>query len=149
MAVTEDRLAAPAVARDIAELERLWQAPAARPRRAPARWRRAVGGSWLAVFLAIGLFEPTPSNPDAAIPAWGAASTAGFFVLLAATVAGLARRRAWAFATSAAAGLVGAALAYACRASGHHLGSWWLAELGMFAAVTAVSLGAGRAARRA
>jgi hypothetical protein len=43
------------------------------------------------------------------------------------------------FAAAAFAGPLGMLLAVECRAAEHHLGNWWLAELGATAALTGLA----------
>lgn len=149
MATTEDRLT------EIQRLESMWIQPDAPPARSragkvgavPATWVRSIAKAWVAAMVAIFLFEPAPSDPHAAIPAWALAAGVALLASLGLMFLGAARRRAWTFRASAIAGSLGMALAYECRASGHHLGAWWLVELGVFAALTAGSLVALRALR--
>jgi hypothetical protein len=93
---------------------------------------------------------PVPADEaDAPLVWWDAV----YLLLAVALVVGpgfLAARlahvpRGW--ACSAVAGGLGVILGIACRASGHHLGSWWLLETAAFAAVAAVSV-AGAMSRR-
>ena len=71
MSVIEDRFR-PRVSDEVAELEALWEAPAARPRarrRRSLEWmRRPLGFLWGAVLVSLFL-APAPEG-DVAIPAW-------------------------------------------------------------------------------
>ena len=126
------------------ELERLWSAPAAAPatrsRRTLPSLGSIVAALWGAFLLAVLAFEPTPS-PHVVTPAWVVATFCAFWLALIAA-GGLAWMRLprSALTASACAGLLGVAIGYACRTTGHHLGSWWLAEAGACAALAAMSL---------
>jgi len=135
------------------DLERLWAAPAVpepslvrgRRRRFPTVPGRAVGGGWIAFFLGVRLFEPAPTH-EAATPLWGEVVVASFVLALAvgALVGPLFVR--FGFAAATIGGSLGMVVAIACRATGHHMGAWWLVELGVAAALTGLA-GAGLAQR--
>jgi hypothetical protein len=148
--------------RDLDELELLWQAPARpHPETAPAPrlrdrlWHLATSGRALAVAWATAIVvlgaAPVPADEaDAPLVWWDAVYllvAVGIVVgpgFLAARLAHIPR--GW--ACSAVAGGLGVILGIGCRATEHHLGSWWLLETAAFAAVAAVSV-AGAASRRA
>jgi peptidoglycan/LPS O-acetylase OafA/YrhL len=154
MATTEDRLTE--------ELEKLYRSPAARPpdsgpepEPAPApahsevfaKDARRLLFTWAAVIGVILLFEPTPDNPNVAIPAWAEFAAVGFLSALFATVFGLGNRRPWALRASLVAVGFGAVLAIACAATDHHTGGWWAYELGAFGMLGAMTMGAARRLR--
>jgi hypothetical protein len=131
---------------EIRALEELWAAPAAAepPAAAPRRLSlpdvpgSLVAAGWVAFFTLVLLFEPA-AEPGAAIPAWAV----GVFLLEVALLlgaAGIGPLLAPAgFAAAALAGPLGMLLAVECRAASHHLGNWWLAELGATAALTGIA----------
>ena len=131
---------------EIRALEELWAAPAAaEPRVRTAReWSlpivpgRLVAVGWVAFFTLALLFEPA-AEPGATIPSW---AVAVFLVEVALLLgaAGLGPLLSQAgFAAAALAGPLGMLLAVECRAAAHHLGNWWLAELGATAALTGLA----------
>jgi hypothetical protein len=140
----------PATTRDrvdeIRALEELWAAPAAAEPRVPkARsWSlpavpgQLVAVGWVAFFTLALLFEPA-AEPGAAIPAWAVAVfLVEIALLLGAAGIGPLLSQAG-FAAAALAGPLGMLLAVECRAASHHLGNWWLAELGATAALAGLA----------
>ena len=141
------------------ELELIWEASAAEP--TPARllwdrtWRAAtrrwtLAGAWIVAIGVLGA-APVPADEADAPLVWWDFVALGGVVAAVVGVGFLAARlarvpRGW--ACSAVAGGLGVLLGIECRASGHHLGTWWLVEAAAFAAVLAVSV-AGAASRRA
>lgn len=136
------------------ELEALWAAPAARrPRRSVAArlspWLvRALVLSWAAVLVAVVGFAPA-ANPEAATPLWADVTlTAWSVALLAGAVLG---RMGYGLAGLAGSGIsagCGVVLGYACRATEHHVGSWWLFETAAFAGLALLSVACLAARRR-
>lgn len=131
---------------EIHALEELWAAPAAGEPHAPEAPRRTlpvvpgqvVAAGWVAFFTLALLFEPA-AEPGASIPAWAVAVFLLEVALLLAA-AGIGPLFAQAgFAAAALAGPLGILLAVECRAAAHHLGNWWLAELGAAAALTGLA----------
>jgi hypothetical protein len=131
---------------EIRALEELWAAPAAaEPRVAKARsWSlpavpgQLVAVGWVAFFTLALLFEPA-AEPGAAIPAWAVAVfLVEIALLLGAAGIGPLLSQAG-FAAAALAGPLGMLLAVECRAASHHLGNWWLAELGATAALAGLA----------
>lgn len=134
---------------DVRALEELWAAPAAvepAPLEQGRRWSLPlvpgglVAAGWVAFFTLVLLFEPA-AEPGAAIPSW---AVAVFLVEVALLLgaAGLGPVFAQAgFAAAALAGPLGMLLAVECRTASHHLGNWWLAELGATAALTGLAAG--------
>jgi hypothetical protein len=137
----------------IQELERLWAAPAARRRPRPlavalAHLPRAIALAWLVFVAGVFALEPA-SNPAATVPVWAEATLAAFWLaLLCAGVLALVRLSGPALAGSAAAGLVGIVVGYACGATDHHLGAWWMVEAGVCGTLGLLSLAALAARRR-
>jgi hypothetical protein len=81
-------------------------------------------------------------------PVWAEVARAGFWTaLLSAAMLAWFRRTGPALGVSAVAGFVGLGVAYACSATGHHLGSWWLVEAAACGALGLLSIVA-LAARR-
>lgn len=127
MVVTEERLAP---ARRI-DVERIWM--------------KRLGIAWAVVVTAIYSFEPAPTNPNAPVQLWAAVTGIVFLATLGAMAVTAVRRHRLMFGISAFGGVLGMVLAYACLASGHHLGAWWLVELGAFGGLTTMSIAADRA----
>ncbi|HEU4450426.1 MAG TPA: hypothetical protein VFR63_10665 [Gaiellaceae bacterium] len=133
---------------EIHALEELWEAPPAVQRaRRPAKTRRwtlppvpgrLLAAGWIAFFTLALLLEPA-AEPGAAVPAWAVAVfLVELALLLGAAGAGALFSRAG-FAAATLAGPLGMALAVECRTAAHHLGSWWLVELGATAALTGLA----------
>jgi peptidoglycan/LPS O-acetylase OafA/YrhL len=142
MAMTRDRLQAVEEREELQELEELYQAsPDVEPPRGDALtdWCRRLLFGWLAVIGSIIVFEPAPSNPNAAVPAWGNVLLVAFFVALAAALAGLSRRRPWALRASVVAGGLGIAVGAACALTDHHVGFWSAYEIAAFSGLAAAS----------
>jgi hypothetical protein len=130
---------------EVEELERLWNAPAARragPRRVATVLSRATAVGWAALVVAVVALSPAPS-PEAVAPIWAEALVVTFWTgLMAAAMLAWFRIGGAALAVSAFAGLLGVGLGYACRATEHHLGAWWIAEAGACGALAALSIAA-------
>jgi hypothetical protein len=142
MVVVTERLPKAPARVDVDELERLWEAPAREPSRSRAAGRRllawAVPVAWIAAIVSLSVLEPTPH--DLQIPGWvDALSTIFFLVLAGSAFAALLRRAPIALAGSLAAAGIGIVLAWSCRSTAHHLGSWWLVELAVFSGLAALS----------
>jgi hypothetical protein len=135
---------------EVDELEALWRAPAAAPPRRAAGhlyrslWWMLIAG-WPAALLFLIAAAPESNAPA---PLW-ADALAGifFFALLAAPFLGHLGGGLGVIAATVAGG-IGIALGVACRATEHHVGSWWMVETGMFATLTAVGLACLAARRR-
>jgi hypothetical protein len=130
----------------IRELEELWAAPSApEPARRSSHARSLpqipgalVAGGWLAFFAMVLVAEPAPSA-DVHTPLWGDLLVgANLVALFAAALVGPLFGR-FGFAAAGIAGCLGMAIAIACTATGHHAGNWWLAELGVTAALTGLA----------
>ena len=128
---------------ELQALEELWAAPALgeKPERR-ARLPRVPGalmvGSWLVFYFAVLPFEPEPA-PGMSNPAWGTALVVTMIVtLLAAAAVGPAFSKVG-FGLAAAGGVLLSAIAVACNATDHHMGSWWLAELTAAAVLTGLA----------
>lgn len=111
----------------------------ARPAHDLTRRLRWLSTAWIAALAVLWTFQPVPSNP-APHPWWAWMTYVAFLASLGAMFVGAARRRSWALGFSAIAGGLGMVLAYACLATDHHLGAWWLVEMGTFAGLTAASV---------
>ena len=131
---------------ELRALEKLWAAPAfgelpmprARRHGLPSVPGRLVAAGWVAFFTLALLFEPA-AEPGAAVPAWAVAVFL-LEVTLLLGAAGIGPLFAQAgFAAATLAGPLGILVAVECRASAHHLGNWWLAELGATAALTGLA----------
>jgi hypothetical protein len=137
--------------RELAELEALWQAPAARkaaPRRRNLdRLKRPLGFAWGAVLLSLFL-APAPAE-EVATPwyAWvllGAFTVAvvGMFAVFATSGMGLG------FGASLVAGALGLAIGVGCLATEHHAGGWAAYEISAFSGLFLASAAGLFAARR-
>jgi hypothetical protein len=145
MVVVTERLPEAPARAEVDELERIWEAPARKPsRRRSARLRPIawfVPIAWIAALVSLSVLEPTPH--DLQIPGWvDALSTIFFLVLAASAFAALVRRAPIALAGSLGAAGIGVVLAWSCRSTAHHLGSWWLVELAVFSGLAALSASA-------
>jgi hypothetical protein len=141
---------------EIRELEALWAAPAAaepQPMTARRRSLPLVPGallavSWVAFFVVVETFAPAP-EPGMTWPAWSIAVQLVMIGLLLAGAGfgGLFGKAGFGAATLA--GVLLIPLAVNCRAAEHHLGNWWLAELGAAIALTGLAaVGLGQRLRR-
>ena len=130
---------------DLRALEELWAAPAygeseARPRRLPLVPGMLLAAGWLTFFTVAIAFQPAP-EPGMTWPAWvTAVSVVEILLLLGAAAVGPAFAKLG-FAGAALAGPLGILLAVHCRAAEHHLGNWWLVELGAAIALTGLAVG--------
>lgn len=128
---------------DLRALEELWAAPAlgeppVQRRRLPLVPGGLLVAGWLAFFFVLLPYEPQP-EPGMSNPAWGTALIVSLFVVLfAAGAVGPLLSRAG-FALAGSAGLLLAVIAVACRATTHHMGSWWLAELAAAVVLTGLA----------
>jgi hypothetical protein len=140
----QPRRAAPAADDELVrELEQLWRRPVAEPPSAPRQSRvypvalRALVFGWPAFLIFISLAIP-PGN-EALTPTWVDAASVG--LILALVGAGALAFFPWiALGLSGLAGGLGIAVGIACRATEHHLGSWWLVETAGFSALAALSV---------
>jgi hypothetical protein len=129
---------------EIRALEELWAAPAAeepKPRQTKRRLPLVPGGlvaaGWIAFFVATS-FAPPP-EPDMAWATWAIAVELVMIGLLLGAAGLGAVFGKMGFGGAALAGLLLIPLAVNCRAAEHHLGNWWLAELGAAIALTGVA----------
>jgi hypothetical protein len=130
---------------EIQALEELWAAPAVeKPTRTTVRRRvlppvpgGLVAAGWVAFFVATS-FAPPP-EPGMTWATWAVAVELVMIALLlgAAGVGAIFGRAGFGAATLA--GLLLVPLAVNCRAAEHHLGNWWLAELGAAIALTGLA----------
>jgi hypothetical protein len=129
---------------EIQALEELWAAPAAvepkpvRRRTLPLVPGGLVAGCWIAFILAVELFAPAPA-PGMEWAAWAIAVQLVMYgvLFLSAAVGGSSGGAG--FGGAVLAGLLLVPLAVNCRAAEHHLGNWWLAELGVAIGLTALA----------
>jgi hypothetical protein len=136
---------------ELAELETLWEAPAAQtdaPRmRTLDRYRRPLGFAWGAVLLSLFL-APTPEQ-EAATPWYGwvllgafTLAVIGMFTLFAAGGIGQS------FGASLVAGALGLAIGVGCLTTEHHAGGWAAYEISAFSGLFLASAAGLLAARR-
>jgi hypothetical protein len=135
---------------EIRALEELWAAPAApesglRPARQWVSWARVYPAGvylfwgWIAYLVAVSAFQPEP-EPGMVWPAWMVAASVATYMLLLGAGALAVSLPALGYGVAAVTGGLGMALAVGCRAAEHHLGNWWLAELGATAALTGLAV---------
>ena len=149
-------------ASDIAELERLWEAPSASEpatsglARAHEHLVRAATDrgtltlAWIVAVVVLGAAPVPAEEADAPLVWWDALYFVGVVLAVVGAGALLSRfvRLPHSWSSSVVAGAFGIVLGIGCRASSHHLGNWWLAETAAFAAVTAVSVAGAYRRRR-
>jgi hypothetical protein len=100
-------------------------------------WCRRLLVGWAVVIGSIVLFEPAPSDPNAAVPMWGNVLVLAFTAALVAGLAGLSRRRPWGLRASVVAGGLGLAIGAACVLTDHHVGFWGWYEMAAFSGLAA------------
>jgi hypothetical protein len=131
---------------EIQALEELWAAPAAAEPRPAAERRKSfplvpgavLAGAWLAFWFVMVPFEPEPAA-GMANPLWGDILAWGLILsVLAAGALGPALPKVG-FALAGLSGLLLAVVAVACKATTHHMGSWWLWELGAATVLTGLA----------
>ena len=105
------------------------------------RWPLALGLAWYAAFSLVSATTPEPPRPEA-VSALDTAIYLVLFAVIGAMAVGLARRSRAGLLASAGGALLMLGLVVACPVSGHHeqVGAWWFGQLGVFTALTAVSL---------
>jgi hypothetical protein len=129
---------------ELQALEELWAAPAlgeepVRRARLPRVPGTVLVGGWLVFYFAVLPFEPEPA-PGMSNPAWGTALIWSMLgVLLAAVALGPLFARIG-FGLAVTGGVLLSAIAVACTATDHHMGSWWLAELTAAAVLTGLAV---------
>ena len=129
---------------DLRALEELWAAPAfgeteTLRRRLPLVPGALVAGGWVTFFFVALAFQPAPEH-GMTWPVWATTvSVVQIVLLLGAAALGPLFSKVG-FAGAALAGPLAIALAVNCRASEHHLGNWWLLELGAAIALTGLAL---------
>lgn len=129
---------------ELRTLEELWAAPAFGEANAPRRRFPQVpgallAGGWLTFFVVAAVFQPAPEH-GMTWPVWATTVSVVQIVLLlgAAAIGPLFSKLG--FAAAGLAGPLAIALAVSCRASEHHLGNWWLLELGAAIALTGLAV---------
>lgn len=106
-------------------------------------WAAALGLGWPLAFGVAVALEPTPAEPEAAVPAMVQAAGLVLMAALLATAALAANRLRGAAVAGVAAGVVAVGFSVSCPASGHHdYGAWWFGHLGVLATMLAVSVAA-------
>jgi hypothetical protein len=131
---------------EIQALEELWAAPATeepelttkRRRELPLVRGHVLACGWLGFFVWVQLFQPLP-EPGMDRATWAIAMQLGIYGLLLFAGVIWVYSSATAFAAVTAAGGLLIPIAVSCRAAEHHLGNWWLAELTVAIAFTAVA----------
>jgi hypothetical protein len=96
-----------------------------------------VAVAWFVLFQVAALLEPQTSH---AVPVVAVVLEVGMWVLLGATVVGLATRRRWGLLASLGGAGVATAASIACPTTGHHpVGAWWFGQMACVLALVAVS----------
>jgi hypothetical protein len=121
-----------------------------RPAQAPAAagelktgWAALLGVGWPLVFVLATAIEPAPADPNAAAPLLVELGSAVLFGALVITAVTAASRLRAAAVGGIGTGLIGLAFSVTCPLSGHHgFGMWWVAQMGMLAAMLWVSVAA-------
>ena len=131
---------------EIQALEELWAAPAATEPKPVAERRRpfplvpgaVLAGAWLAFWFVMLPFEPEPAA-NMSNPLWGDIVAWSLLVsVLAAGALGPALPKLG-FALAGISGLLLTVVAVGCKLTTHHMGSWWLWELGAATVLTGLA----------
>jgi hypothetical protein len=121
------------------------QAPAraAADRELKTAWAALLGIGWPIAFVLATAIEPTPADPNAATPLLvDVASALLFGALVVTAVTAASRLRSAAFA-GIVTGFIALGFSITCPLSGHHgFGLWWVAQMGMLAAMLGASVAA-------
>lgn len=106
-------------------------------------WAVAIGVGWPLAFGAAVALEPTPAEPEAAVPA--VVQVAGLVMLTAllGTAVLAANRLRGAGVAGVVTGLVAVGFSVTCPASGHHdYGAWWFGHIGILSTMLVLSVAA-------
>ncbi len=96
-----------------------------------------VAVAWFVLWQAAALLEPQTSHE---VPVVAVVLEVAMWVLLGATVVGLATRRRWGLLASLGGAGVATAASVACPTTGHHpVGTWWFGQMACVLALVAVS----------
>jgi hypothetical protein len=112
-------------------------------------WAGILGFGWpLAIVASIAL-EPTPADPEAAVPVVVSLASVGLFAALVATAVAAGNRHPSAAIAAVVTGLLALGFTVSCPVSGHHtFGAWWFGQMALTLPMLGVSLAAlGRRAR--
>ena len=137
MAMTQDRVQEVEERDELEELDRTSAGMESLRRASLNDWCRRLLVGWAVVIGSIVLFEPAPSDPNAAVPTWGNVLVLAFTAALVAGLAGLSRRRPWGLRASVVAGGLGLAIGAACVLTDHHVGFWGWYEMAAFSGLAA------------
>ena len=111
-------------------------------------WAVALGVGWPLAFGVAVALEPTPANPEAAVPAAVQAAALVMMAGLLGTAVLAANRLRGAAVAAVVTGLVAVGFSVSCPLSGHHdYGAWWFGHVGVLSTMLAISVAA--LARRA
>jgi hypothetical protein len=112
-------------------------------RQLTTRWAAILGVGWpLALMIAVAL-EPTPAEPEAAVPLLVELASVGLYAALLTTAVMAARRLPAAPQAGVVTGLIAVAFSITCPLSGHHaFGLWWIGQLGVIVTMLGISLAA-------
>jgi len=111
-------------------------------------WAAGLAVAWFAIFTTGVALEPSPADPNAAVPLVETLFVSGLMIGWFVMAAGFAKRRRYGAAGSLAAAVFLVGMTFACPLSGHHsgIGAWWWFELAGSTTLVALS---GRALRAA
>jgi hypothetical protein len=112
-------------------------------------WAGILGFGWpLAIVASIAL-EPTPADPEAAVPVVVSLASMGLFAALVATAVAAGNRHPSAAIAAVVTGLLALGFTVSCPVSGHHtFGAWWFGQMALTLPMLGASLAAlGRRAR--
>ena len=139
MAMTQDRVQEVEERDELEELDRTSARMESLRRASLNDWCRRLLVGWAVVIGSIVLFEPAPSDPNAAVPVWGNVLGLAFTAALVAGLVGFSRRRPWGLRASVVAGGLGLAIGAACVLTDHHVGFWGWYEMAAFSGLGAAS----------
>jgi hypothetical protein len=106
-------------------------------------WAALLGVGWPLAYAAAIALEPAPVEPEAAPPVLAELAYLAMLGGLMVTCIAAAVRQRSAAVAAVATGAIALGIVLACPISGHHqYGLWWIAELGVLAAMTALSVAA-------
>jgi hypothetical protein len=105
------------------------------------RWPGVLTLAWIGIFTTGVILEPTPADPDAALPLIEGVLVSGLLLSWIVMAAGFATRRRYGVLASLAAAVCLFGLTIACQASGHHAAAaaWWWFEVAGSTALVGLS----------
>jgi hypothetical protein len=109
--------------------------------RISGRWPAGLTVAWIGIFTTGVILEPTPADPDAALPLIEGVLISGILLSWVVMAAGFATRRRYGVLGSLVAAVCLVGMTIACQASGHHaaVGAWWWFEVAGSTALVGLS----------